>query len=86
MKFSFCNWDWRPAILLEDDALGLQAWAVLDADNPRWEEVDAADVFHTAGVMEENDFWEMFPEAFDIREDLAKTIFRLASAARKAAE
>ncbi|GEM_PF-5918980 len=74
MKICFCDWDARPAILVETPMLGMRAWAILDEDNPRWEEVDAADVFHTAYVMTEDDFWVAFPEAFSVREALKSNL------------
>lgn len=50
----FVNWDDRPAVLGESKAFAKLA---PDAD---WIEVDAWDVFHTAGVMDEADWRERF--------------------------
>lgn len=50
----YVNWDMRPAVLGKSKAL-----AMLKPGSD-WTEVDAWDVFHTAGVMEEPDWRERF--------------------------
>jgi hypothetical protein len=68
-KLVFCNWDWRPAVLLTDGsavaAIG-EGEGRLSSDftlGATWYRVDQCDVSHTAGVMSEEDWRETFREA-----------------------
>jgi len=54
----FCNWDYRPAILV-----GYEAFAVLGPGKP-WVSVDEFDVRHTAPVMTETAWRRMFVRKF----------------------
>ncbi len=71
---TFTDWDIRPAVLVEDGPRK-RAWAIVEEDKG-WEEVDADDVCHTASVLEENVFWESFPEAAERKEELADIVVR----------
>lgn len=62
MARSFTNWDGRPAVLDKSPA-GTFALAKLSPD-AGWTEVDASDVWATAGVMSEGDFVERFGKRF----------------------
>ena len=61
MKLLFCDWDRRPAVLVEPTCR--EAFAVLDPGEA-WSKVDAADVFHTAGVMSEAAWRSRFEPEF----------------------
>lgn len=60
MSVTFCNWDRRPAVLIEP---AYDAFAVLSPGKD-WSKVDEADVFHTAGVMSEADWRGRFEPEF----------------------
>ncbi|TAK47146.1 MAG: hypothetical protein EPO23_11890 [Xanthobacteraceae bacterium] len=59
MSPTFCNWDWRPAVLLP----GVSAFAVTRPGG-EWREVDGSDVAHTASVMSEADWRAAFEPDF----------------------
>jgi hypothetical protein len=54
----FCNWDWRPAVLVGDEA-----FAVLEPGGP-WVSVDEFDVRHTGGVLTEEAWRRTFIREF----------------------
>lgn len=56
---TFCNWEWRPAVLLP----GVRAFAVLKP-GASWVEVDGWDVSETAGVMSEASWRATFVKDF----------------------
>lgn len=56
---TFCNWDWRPAVLTPDRL----AYAVLEPGGP-WVAVDELDVAETAGVMPEDAWRRTFERKF----------------------
>lgn len=60
MTITFCDWDRRPAVLVEPQ---FQAFAVLSPGKP-WSMVDDADVINTAGVMTEADWRAKFEPRF----------------------
>ena len=80
MSLTFCNWDWRPAVLLKSP---LRAFAVLDR-NEDWTEVDALDVFTTAAVWPEARWREAFEPEFGPL-DISRFV-QSAPASREAAE
>jgi hypothetical protein len=59
MSLTFCNWDWRPAVLTPR----LAAFAVLGRGKG-WTEVDALDVSETAAVMFEAAWRKTFEPDF----------------------
>ncbi len=59
MSLTFCNWDGRPAVLVDPAS----AFAVLVPEGP-WEKVDELDVSETAGVLPEETWRSKFEGKF----------------------
>lgn len=60
---TFCNWDFRPAVLVKDGSSIRAAFAVL-APGEDWSKVDELDVAETSGVMPEVAWRRAFEPTF----------------------